>query len=606
MKYINYIFKGFGYENAKYKISNNDIFNAVKKSFLSGFREEKILLSEKYKKYKENNPQATAFEYFVNHIMGFNERYHVSPFPPTRKKLFYSDTALDLCVNAVLKSLLDANVKPDEIDAWFISTVSPHQQAPGIASFLKSYFVGDNNNTPAFTLLSGCAGFSLNLERAIEWLNNHPNAKNVVVAHTETMSSFLTQRIKFVPFVTFGDAAASIVVSKVEDSKKYGVMYIKNYQDQNMLDFVGVDKKKNLYMDDNLIKDRAIINMINSIKECIKDNNISIEDIDYFVPHQTGNAIIYTVTKNFNIPEEKIILFGQHKYGNISGGTIPITLAILNEYKKLSQDSKILCTNAGVGGNYGSFYYIHKQFSKTNDFYLYENDLKNKNCLILGASGFIGKKVAIEINKRGGNLILHYNQNHQKLDIFNNSIKIKADFTVFEDIKKFINTILDIKTSIDHVYILTNNIEKEKLWKVNYLAAVEILKNLLPIIKSTVITVGNSCEDFSSENNLHEWVASKRAIHGFIASSSGEFLKNGIKTIYIQAGFTENGLFLKLPEKYIFKTMLLSGQDDCIKSDSFVNKIVNSSYVHKVSEFKYSYENAMLLARYGYYLDVDV
>jgi 3-oxoacyl-[acyl-carrier-protein] synthase III len=42
------------------------------------------------------------------------------------------------------------------------------------------------------------------------------------------MSSFLTQRTKFVPFVTFGDAAAAVVLSRVNDSVKYGLTNLVN------------------------------------------------------------------------------------------------------------------------------------------------------------------------------------------------------------------------------------------------------------------------------------------------------------------------------------------------------------------------------------------
>ena len=47
MKFNNYIFTGFGMSKGKYKITNDDIFYAIEKEFLSGFSKEKVEKSEK-------------------------------------------------------------------------------------------------------------------------------------------------------------------------------------------------------------------------------------------------------------------------------------------------------------------------------------------------------------------------------------------------------------------------------------------------------------------------------------------------------------------------------------------------------------------------------
>ena len=105
-----------------------------------------------------------------------------------------SETTLDLAVAAIQDALGDSGVHPEDIDAWMISTVSPHEQAPGIASTVKCFFVKEENQKPAITLASGCTGFNLNLQKAVEFFNSNPDANHVVVAHTETMSSFLTRK----------------------------------------------------------------------------------------------------------------------------------------------------------------------------------------------------------------------------------------------------------------------------------------------------------------------------------------------------------------------------------------------------------------------------
>ena len=236
----NYIFSGFGYSAGRFTITNNDIYDALKKGYFEGFAEDKINASTKFAQYRETHPDDTPFDYFAGNIMGFYERHYVRPFPP-RVNRMQVESSLELAVKAVKNAMIDAKVQASDIDAWFVSTVSPHQQAPGIAGSVKSFFTDAKNYTPAFSLMSGCAGFNQNLQKCIEYFRLHKEAKYAVVAHTETMSSFLNKRTKFVPFVTFGDAAAAVIVERVEAEEKFGILSICNYQDLKMLDYVGVD-----------------------------------------------------------------------------------------------------------------------------------------------------------------------------------------------------------------------------------------------------------------------------------------------------------------------------------------------------------------------------
>jgi 3-oxoacyl-[acyl-carrier-protein] synthase III len=606
MKFDNYIFTGFGFSTGKFKISNSDIFEAIEKGFLKGFSKEKIEKSLNYQEYKANKPESGPFDYFAGKVMGFYERHHVTPFPPTAKKLYYSDTSLELCVEAVRNSLVDACLQAKDIDAWFVSTVSQHEQAPGIAATVKSFFVPYANSTPAFTLASGCAGFNQNLERAIDFFKSNPNAKNIVVAHCETMSSFLTQRIKFVPFVTFGDASAAIVLTRIKDNERYGVMDIVNFHDIQMLDYVGVDRKRNLYMDDSLIKDRATINIPTAAKKCLELSNWKALDIDWLVPHQTGNVILLQAAKDIGIDVDKVFLDGQKYYGNVSGATVPLCFALMKNNESLKDGLKILSATAGVGGNYGAFTYLHKDFNPSqNVFDFHKNELKGKTALILGASGKIGRELAKELKARGANLILHANENANVLHEFRKDEVFTSNFNEHDSIQRFISQVKQKTDRIDYFINLSGSNDPDKCLSVNFYAPVKILNALINIVTDCVLFVGTSAEDIELVGS-EDWVSSYRALHGYLSSASGEFLKYGIKSKYIQVGICESGLTAIFDEKYIFNFMLSSGQVSRLKSTDISYNLANSLYLPKVLRIKYSYENAMLTGRMGYQLEVDI
>ncbi|MDD2636084.1 MAG: SDR family NAD(P)-dependent oxidoreductase [Bacteroidales bacterium] len=602
--HTNYIFSGYGYSVGRYKITNSDIYEAIEKGFLQGFSNSKLEKSENYQEYLKSNPNKTTFDYFAGYKMGFYERHHVTPFPPTTKKLYYAETSLDLGVQAIKRALEDANLQAGEIDAWMISTVSPHEKAPGIAATIKSYFVDFDNHSPTFSLCSGCAGFNMNLERAIEYFHMHPEAKNIVIAHTETMSSFLTNRIKFVPFVTFGDAAAAVIITKTKNKEKFGVQSVVNFHDLKMLDYVGVDANRDLYMDDTLIKDRATINLPIASKACLRKTNWSVDNIDLLVPHQTGNVILKPAAKELGLPEEKLYLEAQNNYGNVSGATVPLSLALLNEQNRLKNDMKILSATAGVGGNYGAFAYTVLNIEKDPNFYFHKNELNGKTVLVLGASGKIGFELSKQLEKRGANLILHANKNIEVLNNFKNAIRLVSDFTNQASINQFIKE-LQQQSDIDFVVNAAGTLDELNALDVNFHAPVSIINGIIPKIKNSILTIGTAAEDFELPG-FDAWISSNRAFHGYLATASGEFLKYGIRTIYLQAGIIDSGLSEHIPNKYKFKFMLSTGQALCLKTNVFCTKLANSLYLPKVLDIQYSYENAMLVGRMGYKLEVDI
>jgi len=602
--FTNYIFSGFGYSVGEYKIKNSDISDAIDKGFLQGFSSDKLEKSPNYIEYQKKNPDHSTFDYFAGFKMGFYERHHVTPFPPTTKKLYYAETSLDLAVKSIRGALNDAKINAKDIDAWMISTVSSPEQAPGIAATIKSYFVGFDNYSPAFTLTSGCAGFNINLEKAIEYFKMHPEAKHILIAHTETMSSFLTNRIKFVPFVTFGDAAAAIVVSRVNDEIKYGVIDVINLHDLKMLDYVGVDSHRNLYMDDSLIKDRATINLPIASKKCLKNTGWTVDDIDIFVPHQTGNVILQPAAEELGLSPQKLYLEAQNYYGNVSGATVPLGLSLLNEKSKLLNGMKVLSATAGVGGNFGAFSYIVHNKASRKDFYLYENDLKGKNILLLGASGIVGQCLSRELEHRGAKLFLQGNKNISALSMYTTAKIYQCDFANEKSLNTFIEELQGVE-HFDYVINASGQLDGNDSFRVNFNAPVKIINSIIDKIGETVLNIGTVAEDFEFRP-YDSWISSNRALHGYFASASGEFLKNGIRTVYLQPGLLECGMTDVIDKKYKFKFMLLTGQAFSLKISDFCNKVANSLYLPKVLGVQYSYENAMLLGRMGYKLEVDI
>ncbi|MDR2836845.1 MAG: SDR family NAD(P)-dependent oxidoreductase [Bacteroidales bacterium] len=607
-----YIFTGFGFCLGSFKVSNDEIYNELKKGNIQGFDEKRIL--EKYPDLK--NP----FDFMVNNQMGFKNRFHVVPFPPAKNKYKKSKNSIDLCVEAVDQALNDGNLSGNNIDAWFFSSGTHSQKAPGIGEFVKAYFTDIENITPVYTLTSACVGFNINLEAAIDFFKNNPKAKNIIIAHADVMSELLTEETDFVPFSTFGDSAAAVVLSKIESYEKVGVINVFNGQDILMLDFLGADKKGNLYMNPRNVKKRAIPNITNASKLLLEKSNWKVSDLQFFLPHQTGNAIVDKVAENLQIEKEKVFQEVQINYGNLSGASIPACFFELKKSNRLQKNDKILSAIAGLGGEFGGFSYIVSDFHFENNRTL---ELSDKTILITGASGGIGSKIAYFAAKKGAKLILLYNSSIEKIENVRKSILskfpktdislIKCDFSIINNIE---NTINDIKNNFPIInylivtHAITGSLNKasnikinefEEIMQINCLSIKQLCEGLQDIILESVLITGSIGEEAQFAGSS-SYVASKRALKAF----SINFAKNiyelkRVNCIYYLPGLIDSGMVEKLNEKQKKEAMKIAGQTELIKIDDIARRMLNSVYRLKIANVRMQNEQNLKVIKDCYF-----
>ena len=65
--------------------------------------------------------------------------------------------------------------------------------------------------------------------------------------------------------------------------------------------------------------------MYNVSKDILERNNISVNDIKLFIPHQANKRIIDSTAKKLKIDSNKVLI-NIDKYANTTAGTIPIGL----------------------------------------------------------------------------------------------------------------------------------------------------------------------------------------------------------------------------------------------------------------------------------------
>ncbi|MCF0206509.1 MAG: SDR family NAD(P)-dependent oxidoreductase, partial [Bacteroidales bacterium] len=559
-------------------------------------------------------PQATAFDYMAEAKMGFRTRYHVVPFPPTPSQYKNAANTITLSVDAVAKALKKSNLSGNDIDAWFVGTATAPQRAPGIAEYVKSYFSSPSNQSPTYSSTSACVGFNANLEAALAYFNSHPNAQHIVVAHAEVMSQLLFEERDFVPFTTFGDSAAAVVLSRVKTAKKYGVVAIRNNEDIAMLDFLGADAGGNLFMEPRMVKSRAVPNITFTAEQLLKQCKWNIDDLALFVPHQTGNAIVHSVAKNLGVDMAKVYQDVQVNYGNLSGASIPACFDLLDEAGRLKPEDKILTAVAGLGGEFGGFAYI---VPPKKSIFSPSLELQGKTMMLTGASGGIGRQIAVSAAKKGADLILLYNSNDVVINELRKNIETeygtkvsveKLNLSDASQVDAMVSSVSEKYGKVDYLVVThavtgslsratkVSNLEYQEVERINYESVSYLCRSMRDFVSESVLITGSVGEDAQFAGSA-PYVMSKRSLRGFARNFANEIYLKGVKCVYYLPGLIDAGMLSKLDETQINASLAAVNQSELTRAEDIAERMVLSVCRLKVQNVRISFEEKLTVIK---------
>ncbi len=85
----------------------------------------------------------------------------------------------------------------------------------------------------------------------------------------------------------------------------------------------------------------------------LKKNNLSIEDIDWLVPHQANIRIIKAIAQKVGLPLERVILTVA-THANTSAASIPLALDVGIHSGKIKRGQNLLLEAFGGGLTWGT------------------------------------------------------------------------------------------------------------------------------------------------------------------------------------------------------------------------------------------------------------
>ena len=275
-----------------------------------------------------------------------------------------SEATSDLAFEAAKIAIQRSGLKHEDIDAIICATITPDFFCMPSTACVIADKLGIKYAT-AFDISAACSGFVYTMSIAKAFIESGMK-KNVLIIGAEKMSSIIDYTDR-ATCVLFGDGAGAAVISATDDKSK-AIIDIKTSSDGEYQDFLITEgcgsrypctqevlnnKMQFLKMKGNETFKLAVNTLTKDVKEILKKNSLSSEDIDFFIPHQANLRIIDAVGKKLDFPAEKIVLT-VGKYGNTSAASIPMAINEWYEQGKLKRGDLMLLDTFGGGLTWGS------------------------------------------------------------------------------------------------------------------------------------------------------------------------------------------------------------------------------------------------------------
>ncbi len=265
-------------------------------------------------------------------------------------------SACDLAQQAAERALASAGVQAQDIDLVIVATSTPDCIFPSTAALLQAR-LGIHNGAAAFDVQAVCSGFVYGLTIAEKFIRSGSNRRALVVG-AEVFSRILDWNDRGT-CVLFGDGAGAVVLEAADapgvlatalhaDGAHHGILCVPGSVSGGQ-----VTGDPFLRMDGQAVFKFAVRVLGEVAQEVIAGAGLSIDDIDWLIPHQANVRILQATAKRLGMPAERVITtVDQH--GNTSAASIPLALDLAVRDGRVQRGQKLILEGVGGGFTWGA------------------------------------------------------------------------------------------------------------------------------------------------------------------------------------------------------------------------------------------------------------
>ncbi|HTQ10766.1 MAG TPA: beta-ketoacyl-ACP synthase III [Fimbriimonadaceae bacterium] len=308
---------------------------------------EKIISNADLEKMVE-----TSDEWIVQRT-GIRERRMVAPDQSTST----------LGIEAAKEALLRSGVEAGELDLIITGSVTGDMLFPSTSCLIQAGIGAKHSG--AFDVGAACAGFIHATSVATAMIKTE-QAKTVLVVGADALTRFVNWEDRST-CVLFGDGAGAVVL-RAEENTERGVIKTVLLADGTGAKFIDLqaggsrypacseasrEVRSTIFMAGSEVYRFAVGAMGDACCRLLDQAGMSSDDVDLFVPHQANLRIIESAAKRLKLPEEKVFV-NVAKYGNTSGGSIPLGLYEAEQEGRLKKGMVVMTVGFGAGLVWGA------------------------------------------------------------------------------------------------------------------------------------------------------------------------------------------------------------------------------------------------------------
>jgi 3-oxoacyl-[acyl-carrier-protein] synthase-3 len=271
----------------------------------------------------------------------------------------YDEMTSDLAVAALLDALNRYQIDKESIDALIVATTTPDQIFPSTAAIVHGK-MGLKQGCFSFDLAAVCSGFIYAMSIA-DSLIKSGSAKRVAVIGAEVMSRILDWNDRST-CILFGDGAGTIILEATQE-KDVGILGYNLFSDGACKDILKVQggvsagqMDAKVFMNGREVFKNAVDKMAKASAKLLSSLDISIDDVNWAIPHQANQRILDAVAQKLKLPKEKMISTVA-THANTSAASIALAYSHAVRSRLVKDGDIIIMAALGSGLTWGSLVY---------------------------------------------------------------------------------------------------------------------------------------------------------------------------------------------------------------------------------------------------------
>ncbi len=267
-----------------------------------------------------------------------------------------------LGADAALQALEVARVSPNDVDLIIVSTSSPEHIFPATASLVQDRIGA--GKAGAFDLSAACTGFIIALNMAAQAIRTG-SIETALVLGAETLSRLVNWEDR-TTCILFGDGAGAFVLQASEEPG--GVLSAVMRSDGSGGDLLTVpaggsklptspetiqDGLHYIQMNGREVFRFATRVMKQATEEAAEQAGMTLDEVNWIIPHQANQRIIETAARRLKIPMERVVV-NLDRFGNTSTASIPLAAVEAIQDGRVKPGDQIVFVGFGAGLTWGA------------------------------------------------------------------------------------------------------------------------------------------------------------------------------------------------------------------------------------------------------------